>query len=136
MTMPTLDRDSYKELLWKKIDTARKNKSLSWTRFSRLLGLNRRTVCLMRANKTEPRPSRCLEIAGVLGLTCDELLDPRIDVPETWRTDPENKYFPANSAARFWERKREIAELGTKEYYRRVEEKSQKAAALDMANMQ
>ena len=94
------------------------------------------TSVLMRANKTEPRPSRCLEIAGVLGLTCDELLDPRIDVPETWRTDPENKFFPANSAARFWERRRELAELGPEEYYRRAMERSKKEAEEDMANMQ
>lgn len=115
--MATLDRQSYRELLWKKIDIARRNAGMSWARLARLMGINRRNLCDMKSKKCEPRPSRCLTIATILGITCDELIDPRIEIPETFRTDPNNVYYPANVEARYqeWRRQQMLGKGFTKD---------------------
>lgn len=105
-----MDKSLYKKLLWKKINIARKNREMSWARLAMLIGIDRRCLCTMRGAMSEPRASRCLTIAQVLGLTVDELLDPRIDIPETFRTDPENRFYPPRRAAEYWKCKEDIQE--------------------------
>ena len=64
---------------------------MSQASMAKLIGINRRNLCDMKAKKCEPRPSRCLTIAIILWIACDELIDPRIEIPETFRTNHNNQ---------------------------------------------
>ena len=85
---------------------------MSQASMAKLIGINRRNLCDMKAKKCEPRPSRCLTIAIILWIACDELIDPRIEIPETFRTNHNNRYYPANVEARYQEWRRQQM-LGT-----------------------